>query len=228
MMKLGCTLFLLLGLCWPTAGWAQTPARQLVFKPFFIHNVPEDSWYYLSGGQELELRAWPGRIGQGQSYTGGGNLVFYTKALKPDGEVVRTPVAQATLPTGSREVILIFNQSPGGGAWQVLALPAGERDFPEGAYYLSNLTGDQVVFKIGDEIVSLVPGRFDQVRPDARRTLPTEVQAARNVGGEPRIVYRSQWPSYEGRRNLVLVYNDPGSRRGLLVQRFMEPLESQP
>lgn len=142
-----------------------------------------------------------------------GEGVFSLPGEGPDEAYRQLPGAD--LPSSS-DIIFLFlpSSETKENPYRIVALPSDEDSFPYESVRLMNLYGEPLRFHLGEHngrsAINLAPGKttlVDQVtRVDDYNRYPVLVQQ-RTPEGFSRI-YRTNWQSIEGKRDIVIVYPD--------------------
>ncbi len=161
-------------------------------------------------------------------FTSGYSLPF--KMMVNDGRAVfsrpsddeETPyeaLASAKLPDTSSVLFLFLPSGKEETPYRVVALPDDSRKFPYGSIHLMNLSKEKVRVHMGEhngpKAVALAPGKaklVDEVtRLDDFNRYPVLAEYLTDEGFAR--FHNTAWRSIEGKRDLVIVFNDPASGR---------------
>ncbi|WOO41486.1 hypothetical protein [Rubellicoccus peritrichatus] len=143
-------------------------------------------------------------------YTGPNPLIFYGKSSNPDGTTQFKPIAEATIPKGVKQALLIFMDEPEetsstGNQYKVITLDDSESVFPRNSYRFMNWTGEKVAGKLGDRVFSLTPRSTETVmaKESERNLLPFQlVELKDNTHSR---IYSKTWHFQPNTRKLVIL-----------------------
>lgn len=205
---------------------AETPAQQPTEEPtrtisFWAYRVGSGNWsgirFESRTGEVDTLSLGKFMKGRVHEYEGPARLVFFREVPAPTpnepDRVERSPVAQALLPAGLEEAILVFTSSKGETAeeFRIHVIDGGPA-FPANSIRVFNATGVRLAGKVGRENKYFNPGPSEafSLEPFLERSIPVAFLVETREG--PKFVFEKALEYAENRRVILLL--EPPRRKG--------------
>jgi len=130
------------------------------------------SGIYFSQGEDSDAQVEINdfRISRKYTYTGASPLIFFTKSQTPEGEVVRTPVAQFPFDPRYKKLLFIFYPNPAQqGTYQIYPIATDDQSMPPGSYRVQNQTRKQVAMLLNGQTYQFASGQLQVLNPPAAK-----------------------------------------------------------
>ncbi|MBN8458358.1 MAG: hypothetical protein J0M04_11040 [Verrucomicrobia bacterium] len=154
------------------------------------------------GGKWLDMKLNENSLTGPYRYHGAPVLRLYG-LQDPPGK----PLAEAKLPEGSANLILVLLPNPGG--YRALAIP--ESEAPEGSFFVMNFSPFPVAVELA--------GKREILKPGGRASMPggrgedQEVRIHAVINGKPALVRSTSWRLDANQREMVFFHTPPGTGR---------------
>jgi len=215
-------------LCGTAASLAGKPAPTTIeFRVNRCLPVTPHKTLQLRTGEETFLDVELPRMNFSKVYRhrGSRKLVFGT-TVKTGDQTRFTPLASALVPENLKKVLLVFlpagSASKSGLPYRVAVIDASAVTFRGGSAYYFNLSRFPIAGQLGDRPLRLRPGASTRIRARPGKRYYVDIRYQKDNKWFP--LCKSYWEDDPDFRQVVLIYDDPKSRR----TRFLSIAERTP
>ena len=164
---------------------------------------PIDAWLQTSSKTRAQIELSAGCFGSPTTYVGNGPLVLFTEK-KNDKGTERKVIATLPLPADVKGVFYIVTYTPGIG-YKFTPLPYSNKDVPEGAVKVINLTQLPLQIKIADKL-SLVPAQSQSLYDASACGNTIPIKVARMKKEKWRMFIETSLPGLNGKQRTLYVF----------------------
>ena len=175
---------------------------------------PIEAWLQTSPKARTKIELSAGSFGTPTTYVGNGPLVLFTEK-KTDTGPVRTVIATLPLPADVKGVFYIVTYTRGTG-FKFTPLPYSNKDVPEGAVKVINLTQVPLQIKIADKL-TLVPAQSQSLYDASTCGNTIPIKVARMKKEQWRMFIETTLPGLNGKKRTLYVFV-PDSANGTSAQ----------
>ena len=181
--------------------------------------------YLLNGGDEaVEIALSTARIvgPYNISLDADSDVILRCKLETHEGTVIYPPIAQAKLPRGIKEPVMILVPSTQSQPYQPIIIDKSFARFPVGSYLLMNLSPMKMRGMVGSFKVVVSAGSVTAIIPSTQDVDLLDVHFEYECPEGWKTFARTRWAREERKRSLLLAYLDPKAEcmkiKGLAVK----------
>lgn len=145
-----------------------------------------------------------------RTYLGPNPMLFYGKFPGSNGLTEYRPIAQASIPIESNQVLLIFKETAesdksDSSTYDVAAIDDSQSIFPRNSYRFINWSGEKIAGKLGNEVFVLPPktSKTIQAKQTDKNTL--QIQLIELKDDKNSRIYSANWYYQPNTRKLVFL-----------------------
>lgn len=159
------------------------------------------------------------------------HLAFYTRAGDRDenGRPLDPPAAVVQLPTGSRNVLLLFSsQRTATDKLRIVALPRDDLHNLRGQTILYNFSSYPIVGEVAQQRFSIERGNHVILQPTADKSNNLNLRLARYAQENWNVAFSTVWGNMPDVNTLFFVYDAEAGKDAIDVRRFYDSPLSTP
>lgn len=190
--------------------------------------------YYFDNGNPKAISVYQSDIAGPYNYQGPPLLQFFRKGpVGLDGKQTWIPVAKASLPLNSREMLLLFYKTSDGDkeSYEVTRMESFRGDFKVNELQIVNFSSMNVGGKFDDKQFQLLPGKMKKFAyPSGSDTegMPVMLKMAAERPDGWKMVYSKPFSQVPGARRWIFIVETKDSTENIKILPFLERLVEIP
>ncbi len=186
-------------------GMFRTLGCRVTVEELYYAAVSEDGTTQQDSGKEGSVGIFDSCRSNYYNRMGPGKVVFFRKAVGPDGKPIRKIVAEADFTKGGVLPLVLFLPHPDRPEiFMTLVLPDDPRSFPDTTFRFINLTPANLIATLGKSEVNIAPAGVELFKTGIKDKPETRF-ATISLGNNQRL-FSNNWVIRPGQRAMVLIY----------------------